>query len=66
MGCYIFDDDRGAYVGSVLDVLTLRNGLIEHVTAFFSAAGLGRSEEHDGYVDAVDFADFGLPGEIVE
>ena len=66
VGCYIFDDERNAYVGSVLDVLTLRNGLIAHVTAFFSAAGLGRSEEHTGYKDAVDFADFGLPLEIVE
>ena len=66
VGCYIFDDERDAYVGWVLDVLTLRNGLIAHVTAFFSAAGLGRSEEHTGYEDAVDFADFGLPLEIVE
>lgn len=66
VGCYIFDGERGSYVGSVLDVLTLRGGLIEHVTAFFSAAGLGRSEVQDGYVDAVDFADFGLPLEIVE
>ncbi|MGC2486812.1 MAG: sigma-70 family RNA polymerase sigma factor [Acidimicrobiales bacterium] len=66
VGCYIFDEERGSYVGSVLDVLTLRDGLIEQVTAFFSAEGLGRSKDRDGYVDAVDFAEFGLPIEIVE
>ncbi|HTT58426.1 MAG TPA: sigma-70 family RNA polymerase sigma factor [Acidimicrobiales bacterium] len=64
VGGYIFDDERQTYVGSVLDVLTLRDGLIEQVTAFFSAPGLGRSEGAGGYVDAVNFADFGLPREI--
>jgi RNA polymerase sigma-70 factor, ECF subfamily len=66
VGCYIFDDERGTYVGSVLDVLTLRDGLIEQVTAFFTTEGLGRSEKHEGYVDAVGFSDFGLPLELAE
>jgi RNA polymerase sigma-70 factor (ECF subfamily) len=64
IACYIFDDERGTYVGSVLDVLTIRDGLIEAVTAFFSADGLGLTGSQDGYVDAVEFARFGLPVEV--
>jgi RNA polymerase sigma-70 factor, ECF subfamily len=64
IGCYIFDEERGTYVGSVLDVLAIRGGLVESVTAFFSADGLGRAGAEDGYVDAVEFSRFGLPDEI--
>lgn len=67
VGCYIFDDERGSYVGSVLDVLTIRDGLVASVTAFFTAPGLGRDDNHDdGYVDAVEFSRFGLPEEVSE
>ena len=66
VGCYIFDEDRGTYVGSVLDVLTIRGGLIESVTAFFSADGLGLTGGDDGYLDAVEFSRFGLPEELEE
>jgi hypothetical protein len=65
IGGYIFDRERGTYVGAVIDVLTLRGGLIESVTAFFSAEGLDRVAANDGYVDAVEFARFDLPEELV-
>lgn len=66
VGCYIFDEGKGTYVGSVLDVLTIRGGLVESVTAFFSADGLGLTGADDGYVDAVEFSRFGLPAELPE
>jgi hypothetical protein len=66
IGGYIFDRERDTYVGAVLDVLTLRGGLVESITAFFSAEGLDRAEANDGYVDAVEFSRFGLPLELVE
>jgi len=66
IGGYIFDDESGAYVGSVLDVLTVYDGLVRSVTAFFSADGLGRAGANDGYVDAVEFWRFGLPGELAK
>lgn len=62
----VFDDKRGIYVGSVLDVLTIRGGLVESVTAFFSAEGLGRTGADDSYIDAVEFSRFGLPEELAE
>jgi RNA polymerase sigma-70 factor (ECF subfamily) len=65
VGCYIFDDERGTYVGSVLDVLTIRDGLVQSVTAFFSGDE-GGSNSDDGYVDAVEFSRFGLPVELRE
>ena len=65
IGCYIFDDERGTYVGSVLDVLTIRDGLVQSVTAFFSGDE-GGSNSDDGYVDAVEFSRFGLPVELEE
>ena len=36
VGCYIWDDDAGCYVASVLDVLTLRDNRIAAVTAFLT------------------------------
>lgn len=65
IGGYIFDRERESYVGCVIDVLTLREGLIDSVTAFFSAEGLDR-EADLGYVPAVEFARFDLPEEITE
>jgi RNA polymerase sigma-70 factor (ECF subfamily) len=34
VGCYMWDEERGCYAGEVIDVLTLRGGLIAEVTAF--------------------------------
>jgi RNA polymerase sigma-70 factor, ECF subfamily len=65
IGCYTFNADRGCFVASVLDVLTLGNGLITAVTAFITPKILGRDEQLDkNYVGLVDFSDFGLPLEI--
>jgi RNA polymerase sigma-70 factor, ECF subfamily len=66
IGGYMFDRERETYVGGVIDVLTIRDGLVESVTAFFSAEGLDRVEANDGYVDAVEFSRFGLPDEVTE
>jgi RNA polymerase sigma-70 factor (ECF subfamily) len=49
VGCYMWDERRGSFVASVLDVLTLRGGQIAEVTAF---------------VDPTVLQAFGLPGEI--
>jgi RNA polymerase sigma-70 factor (ECF subfamily) len=65
VGCYIYDDERRTYVGTVLDVLTIRNGLIGEVTAFFSVAGRASSASAE-YLDAVDFASFDLPAEVLD
>jgi RNA polymerase sigma-70 factor (ECF subfamily) len=66
IGGYMFDRERETYVAAVIDVLTLRDGLVESVTAFFSAEGLDRVAGDDGYVDAVEFSRFGLPDELAE
>jgi RNA polymerase sigma-70 factor (ECF subfamily) len=63
IGGYIFDREREMYVGCVIDVLTLRDGLVESITAFFSAEGADGVAD-DGYVHAVDFARFNLPEEL--
>jgi RNA polymerase sigma-70 factor (ECF subfamily) len=66
IGCYTFDESRDCYVASVLDVLTLHDGLITAVTAFITPEILGRDEELAGnYVSLVDFSRFGLPLEMV-
>jgi RNA polymerase sigma-70 factor (ECF subfamily) len=49
VACYRWDEERGAYVASVLDVLTLRGERIGAVTAF---------------VDPDVFAGFGLPPQL--
>lgn len=46
VGCYLWDEQAGAYVDRVIDVLTLRGDRIAAVTAF---------------VDATLFPRFGLP-----
>jgi RNA polymerase sigma-70 factor (ECF subfamily) len=66
VGCYTFDEARGTYVAAVLDVLTLRDGLVESVTAFITADVLRRSgEADDTYVGIVEFSRFNLPDELV-
>ncbi|MGH3972570.1 MAG: sigma-70 family RNA polymerase sigma factor [Pseudonocardiaceae bacterium] len=49
VGCYAWDAQRGCYVATVLDVLTLRGERIAAVTAF---------------IDREVFARFGLPAEL--
>jgi RNA polymerase sigma-70 factor, ECF subfamily len=49
IGCYAWEDDEGAYMPRVLDVLTLRGGEISAITSF---------------VDEAVFAPLGLPGRI--
>jgi RNA polymerase sigma-70 factor (ECF subfamily) len=67
IGCYTFDDARGCFVGSVLDILTLRDGQIASVSAFIAPELLRRSGldiDQDGGL--VDFLRFGLPLELAE
>jgi RNA polymerase sigma-70 factor (ECF subfamily) len=67
VGGYTFDEARGRYVAAVLDVLTLRDGLVESVTAFIAAETLRRNgEADDTYMGLVEFSRFGLPDELVE
>jgi len=64
VGCYIFDPERGTYVASVLDVLTLRGDKIAGVDGFHLAAFMRRSG-YDLKLAGFDyFARFGLPDEI--
>ena len=62
VGCYGRDPATGAYVASVLDVLSVRDGRISAVTAFATPEvfrGLSRPE--GPYVVSELFARFGLP-----
>jgi RNA polymerase sigma-70 factor, ECF subfamily len=49
IGCYVWEEDQGAYLPRVLDVLTLRGAEIAAITSF---------------VDGAVFARFGLPGTL--
>ncbi|WP_214366960.1 nuclear transport factor 2 family protein [Pseudonocardia sp. H11422] len=49
VGCYAWDEQAGAYLGRILDVLTIRGDRIAAVTAF---------------IDAELFPRFGLPGTL--
>jgi RNA polymerase sigma-70 factor (ECF subfamily) len=51
IGCYAWEEDKGAYLPRVLDVLTLRGVEIAAITSF---------------VDSEVFARFGLPGAVAE
>jgi RNA polymerase sigma-70 factor, ECF subfamily len=65
VGCYLFNEERGRYVASVLDVLSIRDGLVASVTGFISAYVLRDSADvDDDYVGLVDFARFNLPEEL--
>jgi RNA polymerase sigma-70 factor (ECF subfamily) len=63
IGCYILDADRGRYVASALDVLTLDGEQITAIRAFLTA-DLLRQLGYDGTFEAADFARFGLPVEL--
>ena len=64
VGGYIYDDARAVYVATVLDVLTLCDGYVAAVTAFFTSEAFEGGSEPKGYVAAVDFERFGLPNEL--
>jgi RNA polymerase sigma-70 factor (ECF subfamily) len=67
VGGYTFNEARGKYFAAVLDVLTLRDGLVESVTAFITADVLRRSGEADEkYAGLVEFSRFNLPDEVDE
>ncbi len=67
VGCYLFNEARQRYVASVLDVLSIRDGLVSSVTGFISAYVLRDSGDVDeDYVGLVDFARFNLPEELVD
>jgi RNA polymerase sigma-70 factor, ECF subfamily len=67
VGCYLFNDERDCYVASVLDVLSIRDGLVSSVTGFISAYVLRHSgDADDHYVGLVDFSRFDLPEELVD
>jgi RNA polymerase sigma-70 factor (ECF subfamily) len=60
VGCYIFDAERGRYVASVLDVLTVDGDRISAVDAFLTAQNAGVSYPFT----AASFGRFGLPAEV--
>ncbi|MGB8197804.1 MAG: sigma-70 family RNA polymerase sigma factor [Acidimicrobiales bacterium] len=67
VGCYLYNEERQRYVASVLDVLSIRDGMISSVTGFISAYVLRESGDVDEeYVGLVDFARFDLPEELVD
>ncbi len=64
VGGYILDHDRGRYVATALDVLTLEGNRIAQVTAFLTPAAAGDGSEGHDSPDALAFAPFGLPDEL--
>jgi RNA polymerase sigma-70 factor (ECF subfamily) len=66
VGCYIYDEDRGRYLGSVVDVLTLDGDRISSVTGFV-VTGQQRKSAGDGPVLGIEiFTQLGLPLELPE
>ncbi|HET7014802.1 MAG TPA: sigma-70 family RNA polymerase sigma factor [Streptosporangiaceae bacterium] len=64
VGCYIYDQDQGYYLGSVVDVLTLEGDRIAAVTGF-QVAELLRKSGADGAVLGTEiFPQLGLPFEL--
>lgn len=64
VGCYIYDQDRGCYLGSVVDVLTLEGDRIAAVTGFIVAELLRQSGEDGAIVGTELFPQLGLPFEL--
>jgi RNA polymerase sigma-70 factor (ECF subfamily) len=64
IGCYTFDADRGCYVASVLDVLTLEEGRVAAVTGWLTSEVVRPRGDGDPYVGLVAFPRFGLPAEL--
>jgi RNA polymerase sigma-70 factor (ECF subfamily) len=65
VGCYAWDEARGAYPASVIDVLTLRRERIAAITAFVTTDIFRRFDVENATFDAAElFARFGLPLEL--
>ena len=64
VGCYIFDQDAGAYLASVLDVLTLSGDQIADVTGFHIDGQMKRMGYEPKLASFDYFSRFGLPAEI--
>jgi RNA polymerase sigma-70 factor (ECF subfamily) len=65
IGGYTFDADRGCYVASVLDVLTLEGERIAGVTGWLTSEILRRiGDDDDRFVGLIAFPSFGLPAEL--
>ena len=64
VACYTFDPDRGRYVASVVDVLTLDGERIAAVTGFLTTELLRRTGFDGDLSGAKVFADLGLPAEL--
>lgn len=67
VGCYAWDDERGAYLASVLDVLTLDGPRIAAVTGF-GTTEVFRRLGREGVPNTTSgiFARFGLPEELAD
>ena len=65
VGCFLFDDARGCYIGAVLDVLTLEGGRIAQVTGFLTSEESGAdATDQNQFVGAHAFPRFGLPPKL--
>ncbi len=65
VGCYAWDPTRGAFVASVLDVITLRGDRIRSVDGFSTADTFARlAGAGPPLVASAVFARFGLPEEL--
>jgi RNA polymerase sigma-70 factor (ECF subfamily) len=65
VGCYVWDPERERYVGSILDVLTLRGARIAEVTAFATPEVFrGLVHERRPVAPSPLFRRFGLPDEL--
>lgn len=64
VGCYIYDQDRGCYLGAVVDVLTLEGDRIAAVTGFQTAEQLRQFGEDGALLGAKIFPQLGLPYEL--
>ena len=59
IGGFILDPDRGCYVGSALDVITIEEGRVAGVTGFLRSE-IGGADQFG----LVEFGRFGLPSKI--
>jgi RNA polymerase sigma-70 factor (ECF subfamily) len=64
VGCYAYYQDRGCYLGSVVDVLTLEGDRIAAVTGFQAAEQLRSFGEDGALIGAEIFPKLGLPFEL--
>jgi RNA polymerase sigma-70 factor, ECF subfamily len=65
VGCYAWDEERGVYAASVIDVLSFRGDRIAAVSAFVTSEIFRRYDVANATFDAAElFARFGLPREL--